>query len=165
VNCTGFNVERSLKPSAGFKLVAKINGGTLRSYSDAGLAATTTYYYRVRAVEGTRRSSYSTLAIAMTPTIEATPARRQHPAPDIATTTARSASPSNNSATWRSGSFAGSCEGCVLQMNVPGGTVGGGVIVVALLALALMLATGTSRKRSVRRRPGSKRKPIRRTAA
>jgi hypothetical protein len=52
---TGYVVERSLRPDGGFKRV-KILGPNTISYSDAALAANTTYHYRV-ATRGTARRS------------------------------------------------------------------------------------------------------------
>ena len=63
---TGFRVERSLRKTTGFKLVAKLNGGGLRSYQDHNLQPNTTYYYRVRSVEGASLSRRSEVAGATT---------------------------------------------------------------------------------------------------
>jgi hypothetical protein len=73
VGVTGFQVERSLKPTTGFKRIATI-GGTVRSFEDDNLAAATTYYYRVRAVVAGRYSRRSPIVNATTfPLTGATP--------------------------------------------------------------------------------------------
>ena len=66
VHVTGFSIERSLKPSTGFKVIAKVNSGSVRSYLDGGLHAATTYYYRIRTINGSRLSRRSDVASTTT---------------------------------------------------------------------------------------------------
>jgi len=63
-NEDGFEIERSLD-GASFSLRATV-GANVTSYSDTGLAASTTYYYRVRAYNSAGKSDYSNTASAMT---------------------------------------------------------------------------------------------------
>lgn len=63
-NETGFSVERSVGGGA-FVLVAPL-GVNATSYQDTGLAASTTYLYRVRASNGGGNSAYSNSASATT---------------------------------------------------------------------------------------------------
>lgn len=64
-NETGFRIER--KPGAGgtYAEIATV-AANVTSYSDTGLAASTLYYYRVRAYNATGNSAYSTEANATT---------------------------------------------------------------------------------------------------
>src|SRR4051812_15024367 len=48
-NETGFQIERSLTSGSGYTLVTTSTANS-KAYSDAGLTAGNTYYYRVRAV-------------------------------------------------------------------------------------------------------------------
>ncbi len=61
---TGFEIERSLKSASGFKIIASLDA-TTRMYQDPNLSSATTYYYRLRAVNGGNRSRRS-------PTVSAT---------------------------------------------------------------------------------------------
>jgi hypothetical protein len=61
---TGFQVERSLSPSTGFVLIATLEAN-VTSYLDNSLAASTPYYYRVRAVNASTSSEYSNVASGM----------------------------------------------------------------------------------------------------
>lgn len=65
-----FEVERSLSVASGWTLIATIGGksgsGGLMSYVDGGLTPSTTYYYRVRAVNGAGASAYSAWASTTT---------------------------------------------------------------------------------------------------
>ena len=65
-NETGFEVERSPNGTTGWALIAS-PAANAESYSDMGLAASTTYYYRVRAKRGAERSAYTNVASATTP--------------------------------------------------------------------------------------------------
>jgi hypothetical protein len=61
---TGFEVERSSGGGAYVKIATL--GSNVRTYSDSGLAASTAYSYRVRAIKLAGASSYSNLASATT---------------------------------------------------------------------------------------------------
>jgi len=63
-NEAGFKLERSTD-GVNFTQVATLAANT-QSYSNTGLAASTTYTYRIRAYEGTNNSPYSNLASATT---------------------------------------------------------------------------------------------------
>jgi hypothetical protein len=65
-NETGFQIERSDGANGAFNLIATTAAGAT-TYSDAGLAANTTYNYRVRAVGSTGPSAYSNVASLTTP--------------------------------------------------------------------------------------------------
>src|SRR5205085_527506 len=60
-NETGFKVERWSSASPTWAQIAAV-GPNVTSYSDAGLAAGTTYFYRVRATNGAGDSAYSAQA-------------------------------------------------------------------------------------------------------
>ncbi|MCA1629663.1 MAG: fibronectin type III domain-containing protein [Acidobacteria bacterium] len=60
---TGFSVERSTQIDTGFAEVATVGQNTI-SYTDRSVGRRVTYYYRVRAVRGTAKSSYSNTAAA-----------------------------------------------------------------------------------------------------
>jgi hypothetical protein len=64
-NETGFTLERSTSPTAGFALVATLAANST-TYSDTGLAADTTYYYRIKATNSFGSSNYSAKASALT---------------------------------------------------------------------------------------------------
>jgi titin len=64
-NESGFKIERSLSASSGFAQVATV-AANVTSYGDSGLAAGTTYYYRVRAYNSAGDSGYSNVASATT---------------------------------------------------------------------------------------------------
>jgi subtilisin family serine protease len=70
-NENGFTVERSTD-NATFTQIASIAANST-SYSDTGLAASTTYYYRVRAFNGAGNSAYSNTASATTQSPPPTP--------------------------------------------------------------------------------------------
>jgi hypothetical protein len=63
---TGFSIERSTTSGAGYALVATA-GANATAYSDTGLSASATYYYRVRAYNSSVNSAYSNEASATTP--------------------------------------------------------------------------------------------------
>src|SRR5712692_9708027 len=63
-NETGFLIERS-SDGTNFTQIATV-GANITSYSDTGLSASTTYYYRVRASGGSGTSNYSNVASATT---------------------------------------------------------------------------------------------------
>ncbi|MCM3873211.1 MAG: PA14 domain-containing protein [Pyrinomonadaceae bacterium] len=65
-NETGFRVERKQDVSGTYAEVATV-GPNVTSYSDTGLAASTTYYYRVRAYNAIGNSAFSNEANATTP--------------------------------------------------------------------------------------------------
>jgi hypothetical protein len=71
-NATGYSVERSMD-GATWGQVASL-GATNTAYSDTGLTSGSSYYYRVRAFDGTIASSYSNQASATTLTTQALPA-------------------------------------------------------------------------------------------
>jgi GDSL-like Lipase/Acylhydrolase family/Secretion system C-terminal sorting domain/Fibronectin type III domain len=60
-NETGFQIERSLTSGSGFALVATITSNST-TYSDLNLVASTTYYYRVRAINDGGNSPYTSTA-------------------------------------------------------------------------------------------------------
>lgn len=62
---TGFKIERSADGSTGWTEIG-VNGANDGTYSDTGLTAETTYYYRVRAYNGSGNSTYSNTASATT---------------------------------------------------------------------------------------------------
>ena len=61
---TGYNIERSTD-ATNFTQVAQV-GANVATYQDTNLVASTTYYYRVAAYNGTSSSAYSTIASATT---------------------------------------------------------------------------------------------------
>ena len=71
-NETGFKVERSVGTGGTWTQVA-VTGAGATSYTDAGLAASTSYSYRVRATNGGGDSAYSNVATAATPSASAVP--------------------------------------------------------------------------------------------
>ncbi|MGA1979975.1 MAG: glycoside hydrolase family 9 protein [Sedimentisphaerales bacterium] len=64
-NETGFYVERSTSSTSGFSQIASL-GANVTTYSSTGLAASTRYYYRVRAYNSAGNSAYSNTANATT---------------------------------------------------------------------------------------------------
>jgi hypothetical protein len=64
-NELGFQIERSLTAGAGFALLA-VTSANVTSYSNTGLTAATSYYYRVKAVNAGGSSAYSAEASATT---------------------------------------------------------------------------------------------------
>ncbi len=61
-----FSIERSLDGATGWAVIASPAAGVV-TYADQGLAAATTFYYRVRALSGGVYSSYTSTANATTP--------------------------------------------------------------------------------------------------
>lgn len=58
---TAYKVERSLDGTTGWTVIATL-AADFTSYNDTGLAGDTTYYYRVRALNGITYSAYSSVA-------------------------------------------------------------------------------------------------------
>ncbi|MGE5397060.1 MAG: stalk domain-containing protein [Chitinophagales bacterium] len=79
INESSFKLERSLKQGENYSEIASLPANTT-SYKDTGLAENTTYYYRVKAINGAGDSSYSPLASAKTMSINQPPAA---PAPTM----------------------------------------------------------------------------------
>ncbi len=65
LNETGFRLERKKASDASYTVIAEA-GSNVTSYSDEGLSAGTTYYYRIRAYNSSGESSYSNEASAAT---------------------------------------------------------------------------------------------------
>jgi hypothetical protein len=65
-NETGYQIERSANNPSAFVQIVQL-GANATGYSDTGVAANKTYYYRVRAVNGGSASAYSNTASAKTP--------------------------------------------------------------------------------------------------
>src|SRR2546428_9392667 len=66
---TGYKVERSADGGTTWGTVVANTGSTATSYSDTGLAHTTTYTYRVSAINSVGTSSSSTTASSTTPAV------------------------------------------------------------------------------------------------
>jgi predicted phage tail protein len=64
-NETGFEIERSLFSAFGFSNITTTAAGAT-TYTDTGLIESTTYYYRVRAVNGAGNSTYTSIENATT---------------------------------------------------------------------------------------------------
>ncbi len=64
-NETGFRIERSPDGYTGWKIIARM-GANKDSYQDSSLSASTSYYYRVCAINAGCSSSYSNIASATT---------------------------------------------------------------------------------------------------
>gem|GEM_PF-805854 len=97
-NEQGFRVERSTD-SATFAEIATV-GANAASYSDSGLTASTTYYYRVHAFNAAGDSAYSNTASATTQTPPPPP-----PPPEMATVTVVASDPFANEAGPNPGEF------------------------------------------------------------
>lgn len=63
---TGFEVWRSSSPTGTFTQVGTVTGATANTYTDNGLAASTFYYYKVRAVGASGSSPYTDVVGAST---------------------------------------------------------------------------------------------------
>ena len=104
-NESNYYVERSLSSTSGFTQIASL-AANVKSYSSTGLAAGTTYYYRVRASSKSGAySTYSNVASARTTSLAPTPT----PAPSgvpIAPSNLACSSPSSSQITlaWRDNS-------------------------------------------------------------
>ncbi len=66
-NETGFKIERKTGSGGTYSQIGTVGAGVV-TYSDTGLTASTTYYYRVRATNAAGDSAYSAEAFATTPT-------------------------------------------------------------------------------------------------
>lgn len=64
-NETGYKIERKIGAGGAYAQIASVGAGAT-SYSDSSLASATTYFYRVRATNGTSDSPYSSEASATT---------------------------------------------------------------------------------------------------
>ncbi len=64
-NETGLDLQRSLSPGSGFVSIANLGANTT-TFTDQGLVASTTYYYRLRATNADGNSSFSNTASAQT---------------------------------------------------------------------------------------------------
>ena len=64
-NETGFQIERSLSATSDFALVAT-TAANVNSFLSTGLAAGTQYYYRIRSINGSINSAYTTVVSATT---------------------------------------------------------------------------------------------------
>jgi hypothetical protein len=64
-NETSYIIQRSLTESSGFATVATLSANTT-SYSNSGLNSSTTYYYRIQAVNSSGSSAWSTVVSAKT---------------------------------------------------------------------------------------------------
>ena len=64
-NESGFKIERSTSASSGFAQIATV-GADVTTYTNAGLSASTLYYYRVRAYNTVGDSAYSNTASGQT---------------------------------------------------------------------------------------------------
>lgn len=76
---TGFRVERSTNGST-FSQIAS-PGANATSFTDNGLTAGTTYFYRVRAYNGAGNSTYSNIASQATAPVTTPPAAPSNPTP------------------------------------------------------------------------------------
>lgn len=75
-NETGFQIERSLTTGSGFTLITTTAQNVV-TYSDAGLTASTQYFYRVRAINAIGNSPYSAEANATTTSTTVNPGGRR----------------------------------------------------------------------------------------
>jgi hypothetical protein len=71
-NETGFKIERKTGSGGTYAQIATV-GVNVASYSNTGLSATTTYYYRVRSYNASGDSAYSNEAYATTPSAQNVP--------------------------------------------------------------------------------------------
>jgi fibronectin type 3 domain-containing protein len=71
-NETGFLLQRSLSGASGFTTIATLAANTT-TYANSGLSSSTTYYYRIQAVNAAGNSAWSNVTSATTATITVTP--------------------------------------------------------------------------------------------
>lgn len=69
-NELGFSIERSTNSTTGFTVIKTVAAGVV-TYADTGRTASTTYYYRVRALGSGGNSSYAATASATTSAVSA----------------------------------------------------------------------------------------------
>lgn len=62
---TGFEIDRSPNGTSGWTTITTTSSNAT-SYANTGLTASTTYYYRIRAINGSGNSSYTSVANATT---------------------------------------------------------------------------------------------------
>ncbi|MEI6949542.1 kelch repeat-containing protein [Paraflavisolibacter sp. H34] len=65
-NAAAYVVERAAAPAGPFSVLSSALAASSRSYASTGLAAGTTYYYRVKATNGAGSSAYSNVTSATT---------------------------------------------------------------------------------------------------
>ena len=66
-NETNYILQRSLSQGSGFSTIATL-AANIKTYSNTGLSSSTTYYYKVQAINATTSSAWSNVAYATTPT-------------------------------------------------------------------------------------------------
>lgn len=84
-NETGFRLERSIDAKSWYEFA--VVGSNVKSFTDTGLAAATTYYYRVRAYNSNGSSSYSNAVSAATKAATVATCEYNNPALTMAPTT------------------------------------------------------------------------------
>ncbi|MGX8774434.1 MAG: fibronectin type III domain-containing protein [Bacillota bacterium] len=62
----GFAVYRSTKKKRGYKKIKTVSSGASVEWNDSGLKASTTYYYKVKAVSGSYKTKYSNVVAVKT---------------------------------------------------------------------------------------------------
>src|SRR5207245_10383233 len=70
---TGYKIERSTDGGSTWATLISNTGSVTTTYSDTGLAHSTTYTYRVSAINSVGTGSTSSTASATTPTVTASP--------------------------------------------------------------------------------------------
>jgi len=95
-NETGFKIERATSAAGPFAQIFQADAGAT-SYTDAGLTASTTYYYQVRATNSTGDSAYTSVASATTPATATVPVAPSGLTATPASTTSISLSWTDNS--------------------------------------------------------------------
>ena len=81
---TNYSVERSPNGSKSWTVIATL-GANVTTYTNTGLAVGTTYYYRVRAYDGTNYSAYSSVVTSDHSHHRRLSRRRTAPSPQAAT--------------------------------------------------------------------------------